>query len=579
MRIIGFMSDLVPTFIIEPTLSSDETIVSLRATARMVNQSLCKPISPESIFELLQHRGYGKFRIDNNQVSEIASALTEALEQIKDESDARGFSVDTESVAEAINASATVDITKDKLSAVLSISPAEGGKDLTLQEAELALNEAGVTFGLNVEKISALITQSRQNNNLEKCHAEVAFAQKPVRGKDAQFIPLVDTANERVLKPRLRADGTVDMLDLGDLPTVSEGTQLMKKEPPTEGTKGINVCWELIPAAPGKDIKFKPGPGTKISEEDELILVATISGQPNLLMNGMKVDDVVQVKSVDLHTGHMKLDANLHVKGDIGEGMKVRCKGDITVAGVIESADVEAKGNIIIGKGILGRTADYSNEDHTITVSVKSGGDISAMFASYANLEAAGDILISEQLLHCNAECEGNIKVGNQKTVGSQIVGGITRSSTGIEADVLGASAGVFTQFDLSGPFNVKHYEVACNHSIIDGKTSLLQNMRDAYSKFVSIKLTEARQVHINKIKNTIKYLENEIKELEERDELLQKECEKLCHGLIVRAKRKIQPNVKVKIGHELYKTSNSREAGALLYEDGEVIYKPGLDH
>jgi len=335
----------------------------------------------------------------------------------------------------------------------------------------------------------------------------------------------------------------------------------------------------IIAAVPGKDIKYKPGSGSKISDEDELILLSTISGQPNLLDCGMKVDDVVQVKAVDLHTGHMRLDANLIIKGDIAEGMKVRSEGDITVGGVIESADVKAKGNIIIGKGILGRTADYGNKDHSMTVSVRAGGDISAMFASYAKLEASGDIKISEQLLHCDTNCEGEVIVGNEKTVGSQIVGGITRSSKSIEADILGASAGVFTSFDLSGPFNVKHYEVACNHSIIDGKSALLKNMRDAYSKFVSISASIAREAHIDKIKNTILYLEKEIRELENRDELLQKECEKFCHGLTVRAKRKIQHNVSVKIGHDRFKSTKSREAGVIFYEEGDVIYRPGLDH
>ncbi|MCP4413668.1 MAG: DUF342 domain-containing protein [Gammaproteobacteria bacterium] len=573
------MSDLVASFIVEPVLSTDETKVSLRATARMINKSVHKPVIPESIIELLKNRGYGKFKTDANQIDEITSAFSEALDQVTNEDDIKGLSFETDTIAEAIDAIGEVDIPKDKLTARLTITSAQGGRPLTLDATEALLKDAGVTYGIDTDTISALISESRQKEGLEKCSGEVAFALLPVAGEDAKFVPLVETANERILRPRLRADGTVDMLDLGDLPTVREGTPIMQKEPPTKGTKGINVCWEFLAAAAGKDIKYKPGPGTRISDEDELILLSTISGQPNLLDCGMKVDDVVQVKSVDLHTGHMKLDANLIVKGDIAEGMKVRCEGDITVGGVVESADVRAKGNIIIGKGILGRTADYGHKDHSTTVSVRAGGDISAMFASYAKLEANGDIKVSEQLLHCDTKCEGAVVVGNEKTVGSQIVGGITRSSKSIDADILGASAGVFTSFDLSGPFNVKHYEVVCNRSIIDGKSTLLKNMRDAYSQFVSIQTSSARTSYIDKIKNTISHLEKEIKEFEERDIVLQAECEKFCHGLTIRAKHKIQPNVSVKIGHERFKTSKIREAGVILYEEGSVIYRPGLDH
>jgi len=573
------MPDLVPTFFLEPVLCDDETKVSLRATARMVHQANCTPITSDNIMALLKNRGYGKYNIDRKALPEIASTLMESLEQIESEEDARNFTVETGNIAEAVDAIAEVAIPKDKLKAILTIVPAQGGKSLTLEATESLLNDAGVTYGIDTDKVKELINESRRKEGLEKCTAEVAFALMPVCGEDAQFIPLVETANERVLKPRLKADGTVDMLDLGDLPTVRENTPLMKKEPPTEGEKGINVCWEFLAAEAGKDIDYKPGPGTKISEKDELILLSTISGQPNLQDCGMKVDDVVKVKCVDLHTGHMVLDANLLVKGDIGEGMKVRCEGDITVGGVIESADVWAKGNIIVGKGILGRTADHSTKDHKLTVSVKADGNICAMFASYAKLYAAGKMMVSEQLLHCDTTCEGKIVVGNEKTVGSQIVGGITRSSTSIEADILGASAGVFTRFDLSGPFNLKHYEVSCNHSIISGISTLLQKMRDAYSKFVSTQITPARQTHIDKIKNTITFLEKQIKELQDRDVLLQQECDHFCHGLIVRAKHKIQPNVSVKIGHESYKTTSSREAGSLLYEEGAVIYKSGFNH
>ncbi len=569
------MSDLVPTFLIEPMLSDDETKVSLRATARFINKSVFVPMTLEYIHQILEQRGYGRFRVDEEQVNEITSALTEALEQVETEGDTKDLSLETDTIAEAIDAVAEVEISDDKLEAILAITPAEGGKHITKNDTDNLLKDAGVTYGVDDSKIQQLLSHAQQVTDQERCHETVALALMPVKGIDAQFVPLVDTANERILKPRLRPDGSVDMLDLGDLPTVKEGTPLMQKEPPTEGEKGINVCWEFLAPEPGSDLDYKPGSGTEISKEDPLILLSTISGQPNLLERGMKVDDAVQVKAVDLRTGHMRLDANLLVKGDIGEGMKVRCEGDITVGGVIESADVKAKGNIIIGKGILGRTTDHSAKIKSFTVSVKAGGTLSAMFASYAKLDADDDIMIAEQLLHCDTTSRGNIRVGNEKTVGSQIVGGITCSSVGIETDILGASAGVLTEFDLSGPFDLKHYEVTCNHSIIDGKSTLLNNMRDACSKFMSIPTSAARNEHVEKIKNTITYLENEIQSLEEREQLLKDESEKLCHGLTVRAKRKIQPNVVIKIGHGKLKTTRDRESGELLYEEGEIHYKP----
>jgi len=569
------MSELVPTFIIEPILNDDESKISLRATARLVDKSNCLSISSDSIKQLLSQRGFGRYRVIQEQVDEIVEALTEAIGQINDESDTEGNSIETDAIAEAKDATAEVEINDTKLEAVLSIASAEGGKDIVLSDAQGLLEKAGVTYGVDNSKIDELLEIARKAPAGETSSAVVAFALMPVTGDDAHFVPLVDTANERILKPRLFADGTVDMLDLGDMPTVQAEAELLKKEAFTKGDKGIDVCWGVIAPEPGKDFDFKPGKGTEVSGEDEMLLIATISGQPNLLPRGMKVDDVIKVNSVDLSTGHIKTDANLIVKGDICEGMKVRCEGDITVGGVIESADVIAKGNILVGKGVLGRTAGHSISADKLSVSIEAGDTIYAMFASYARLNADNDIMIAEQLLHCDTTSKSKIIVGNEKTVGSQIVGGTTRSSKSIETDILGASAGVITNLDLSGPFKIKAYELSCNRSIIDGKSAMLNNMRNAYSKFMLLPITEARTVHTDKIKNTIIFLVNEIKELEIQGDLLNEESEATCNDLVVTAKRKIHPNVILKIGRSSFKSTRAREAGILYYSEREVHYTP----
>jgi uncharacterized protein (DUF342 family) len=569
------MSELVPTFIIETILSDDELKISLRATARIVSKSNCKDITSEAIHQLLEQRGFARYRINQDQVDEIVNALSEAVEKIVDENDTKEFVVESDAVAQAINATAEIQINDTKLEAKLSINSSEGGQDLTLKEAEALLEEIDVTYGIDSSKIEELLEVARKAPPGETVSAQVAFALMPVAGEDADFLPLVDTANERILKPRLREDGSVDMLDLGDMPTVKIGAKLLRKVPLTEGIKGINVNRVSLPSQPGKDFDFKPGKGTEVSEKDEMLLIATISGQPNLLPRGMKVDDAIEVKAVDLSTGNIKTDANLIVKGDISEGMEVQCEGDITVGGVIESADVIAKGNIIVGKGILGRTAEHANSAAQLSVSIKAGGTIYAMFASYARLSADGDILIAEQLLHCDTTTKSKIIVGNDKTVGSQIVGGMTRSSESIQTDILGASAGVLTNLDLSGPFKVKGYELSCNRSIIDGKSVMLSNMRNVYSQLLTLPLTDARKAHLDKIKNTINFLENEIQELNDRGELLNEESEEICSHLRVIAKRKIQPNVVLKIAQSKFKSTRAREAGELYYAEREIHYTP----
>ena len=105
-----------------------------------------------------------------------------------------------------------------------------------------------------------------------------------------------------MLKPRLRDDGTVDMRDLGDVPTVKAGEKLMRKHPPTDGEKGIDVTWGLLAPKKGIDKPLKASRGSQVSDDDPELLVAAISGQPNLSENAMSmtVDDAVKVKAVDI---------------------------------------------------------------------------------------------------------------------------------------------------------------------------------------------------------------------------------------------------------------------------------------
>ncbi|MCZ8498672.1 FapA family protein [Vibrio lentus] len=57
-----------------------------------------------------------------------------------------------------------------------------------------------------------------------------------------------------------------------------------------------------------------------------------------------------------MSTGHVKFKGNVFVSGNIEPGMIVKATGCIiTVGGFIESAEVQAQGDIKVAKGITGR--------------------------------------------------------------------------------------------------------------------------------------------------------------------------------------------------------------------------------
>ncbi|NNJ71627.1 MAG: DUF342 domain-containing protein [Enterobacterales bacterium] len=566
---------LKPTFMLMIKKTSDGREAYIHATAKMVNAHLVERIDEKYIKSLLKQEGLDNFLMLEENITELVNALNDAIRQIKSEADTIGLVFDTNSVAIAEDAKAYVTIPSSNLKAKLTIIPAKGGRHFDLDSALKLLKENKVSYGIDERKITDLIKESKTTKS-DHVSADVAMALMPVKGKDADFKALVPTVNDRILKPKLRPDGTVDMHELGDLPTVKEGDRLMRKIPPTEGVKGINIYWDFLSPPNGKDKAFHKGDGTEISLDDPNLLIAKIHGQPNLIPNGMRVDPVVHVKAVDLRTGNMNLDANLIVAGDIAEGMKVRCDGDITVGGVIESADVKATGNIIVYKGIVGHPG-YEENDEEPSVCVEAGGTLSAKYASYAHLEAKEDILISEQLLHSHTRAHGRVVVGNEHTHGSAITGGYTSASEGIVVDILGTAAGIPTYLDLSGKLALKHAERACNHSIITVKTDMINTMQIALDKFRSIPSSKERQEHIVKIENTINHLKYEVDEAKVRDEQIEVEQDWLSRSIEVRVKIKIFPNIFIKIGGAQTKIKREQAPGKLRLLGSEIEYRPGI--
>ena len=222
------MTDKVATFIVKVLTTEDAKEVYLHAAARMVAPSVAPPLDHNFIYNLIESNGYGKYQKDQQAIDELVAALQETVAQITSEEDAESVEFDTQSIAYAENAEISVSLTSDKMSANATIVPARGGKDVSLDEVKAVLEENGITYGISDDAIHTLIKESLTTES-DHVEAEVAFGKAPINGDDAQFIPLVPTAMERILKPQLREDGTVDMHDLGDMPTVTVGTHLMRK--------------------------------------------------------------------------------------------------------------------------------------------------------------------------------------------------------------------------------------------------------------------------------------------------------------------------------------------------------------
>ncbi|MDX2368462.1 MAG: FapA family protein [Colwellia sp.] len=444
-------------------------------------------ITEATIIELISQSEYSKLRSNTANIKNAIAELNDVLKHLLDKQTGREIKYQ---VLERIDATISIVIDGDEMGATAVIKAAQGGKHLTAKAILTTAQEAGVKKGFSKEelvKLAKLAARAKPNNHVT---LQIAAGKLAINGKDAEIKPLVESAQSRILRPKRKEDGSVDMRDLGDIICVKVGDPLAKKIPFTTGEKGYTVTATLLPAEPGNDVSLVSGEGTAISPTNQNILVSEKVGLPKKIPNGMEVDEIYKIKNVTISTGNINFTGSVIIDGDVNEGMKVIASGDITVGGFVESATIEAGGDITISGGIIGRKHDIEKTkvtDVKMSVSVNAKGNIYAKYCQYAEIACSKDVRIEKHLLHSLLNIQGGLKVGAEKKSNGKLIGGYIKAGTFVTAGVIGATAGSNT---------VIHFE----HKII----KLKEQMQDIESR---LKLDSTKTNELQSAKNKLKQL------------------------------------------------------------------------
>ncbi|WWE61710.1 FapA family protein [Parasalinivibrio latis] len=344
-------------------------------------------------------------------------------------------------IAEQRDAKAVAKMSADKMRAELRVSAPYGGKSISWEDALDALKLAGITAGIQRKALEALLSKAKFLKAGEEATANVAFGKPASNGKDGRLRYLKEDAASRVLQPKERSDGTVDMKDLGDAITVKSGEPLAIMSEETTGVDGYKVNGERLPSVPGKPLKVKFYDGSVLSENDQRIIVSTREGMPIRHPDGVEVDDALVLKAVTPTTGHIKFSGSVVVRGDVSPGMKILASGSVTIGGTVESASIRAGSDIVVQHGVIGR-----HRENTPTCQLVSGGSIVANFAQFSSLKAQDNIHL--KLHACNAyiEAGGNVVISEKLRKQSGIYGGMVKAGLGVVTSFLGAPAGTPTE-------------------------------------------------------------------------------------------------------------------------------------
>jgi uncharacterized protein len=522
-----------------------------------VHESFSIQIRSEGVFLTVTPTPIGEPPVE---ISQVLNALTEqnieGFNQAAVAEAVRACDSSLVKIAESPNprpdADISVIVSRDRMEAFLQIDLLEGAKIPDLDTVLARIEGAGVTTGLLMDSINLAVKQPR---------LRVACAKgiQPEPGIEASITSHIDLTNQG--KPAETVDGGVDFKNLGLYISVEKGQLLAEKIPATPGVPGVDVCGNIIPARPGKDIVLHPG--ANIQVVDDVKLVAAVAG--NLVMAGgkMSISPVLQIKGdVDLSTGNINFAGDVIIQGSVQEGFSVKAGGNVDVAGMVSGGLIEGV-NITVRMGIIGLTKSV----------LSASGSVTAKFIENAKVSADQDILVNDVVLQSQLSAGKKIRVEGRR---GQIVGGVT--SAGDEIILKSAGSTSATPTDLQAGVNPKlreeYFNLRKELKNAEGSLDQLQkglftlrsmdqNLLSPEKKELLLKITRAHFTTLGQVETMRKRL----CELETAYEEL-----KTGH---IKVADYVYPGVKITIGALVKPIQQETRFVTYYAEAGEIKFRP----
>ncbi len=525
-----------------------------RVVAKLANEEFVKKeYSREGLTKALQGLDASKLCILEDEVNRFVNCATEG----------KGEAVKGIVIAELRNASLEVTLSDNDMVANMTVTGAYGGRGLKGPEIIQALAEAGVVKGIDKQALKKVFVMSNKLAGGETFTQAVAQGKPALDGKDAKFLPLVEDVNKRVLAPKDsdRKQDKIDMRDLGETITVSENDPVMRRQPATKGEAGYTVQGKIIPPKPGTDAQLVEGKGTHISSSNPNLLLASMPGMPVFRNKTIDVESAICLNNVSVATGHVKFKGNVVITGDVEPGMIVRATGSITVGGFIESADVQAQGNIEVGKGIIGHTSTEGDER---SCTVKSGSTITANYAQYAELQAGEDIVIAVHCMGNTIRCGRDLTVLDAQEKQGTLSGGVAKVggkvvclNLGVEGD----TPTIIEAFACFGRFKERIASYKDQYKLAQEDTMSAIRRELEFKKRPKAERTEEEQQDIDQKKDAAN---ERLEKVKSAVEALNREFEVALESNTIDVKGKVFTHVTVQYGDE--KVTIKRVRGPSLF-------------
>ncbi|MCC5909824.1 MAG: FapA family protein [Clostridiaceae bacterium] len=511
-----------------------------------INQLNKKDNNENLTIEILEY-------LDKKSVQEVN---TEEIKRIVREKDGNPTKIAPQQEEVTIDGEALVEVSKDKLQAYITITEADGGKVITLNDAMEKLYQYNIKHGVDYDKLKNII-----GNNILNEKVLIAEGKKAIDGKDGSLIYHFDMTKKH--QPQILEDGSVDFKQLDLITNVHKGDILIEIQSPIEGTEGVNVLGEKIPPQKGKAPKILIGKNI-IESKDGLKLYANLDGQVFYRDGKIEVNQVYEIPGdVDNSTGNIKFNGKVVVRGSVKSGFVVDAQGDIEVNGVVEGATLIARDNIILNRGVQGNNQAYLQCD----------GDLIAKYIENTRIKVSGNIQ-ADCIMHSIVVSKGNVIVSGRRGL---VVGGQVKVAEEIVAKIIGSNMGTSTIIEVGiDPDEKQRYDsIKKEITKIEENLSNLKKTIELLNKAnKSSKLQENKEEILVKSLKTYEYLKDKYENLLNELNTLEIKMQNLSKGKI-HVSNKLYPGVKVAIQNAVRHIHEEIPICTLYKKEGEIVIGP----
>lgn len=503
----------------------------------------------EQLAGAIREAGFGELALDPKAIETCAREIS------------RDAPFDTV-VGRRSDASYQIEIAADRMTAYLTIQPPMGGKAATLESAKAALGIDKIVYGIKDAAVQAATGPQLGQR------VEVATGVPASPGRDAWLEPLIEVNAQR--HPKVGDDGHVNFRDLGGFPSVSPGTQVMRRHPPEKGIAGRNVMGEAVNTGDGKDIRFAVRlQGVEIDPANPDVLRAIVGGQAILQRDGISIEPVMKFGEVDLSTGNVDVQGSVEIRGDVRSGMRIKASGDITIQGTVESAELIAGGDIIARGGIIGHDAQGSPDSKKEnTAKIHAKGNVKARHIENAIILAEQSVYVDDTLVACDVLAIDQVIVGTDKGHSKgHIMGGFVRATTRVKADEVGAPGASQTRiFVGANPLLQQALEHAKEH--------LASKLKEhgELTKVAKILVSRPdKKEMFEKARATLKKISEEIGEIMDEERHLGSELKMADHAEVI-VVRKLHSGCLIAIGKKSKFIGEDHGPTTFKLSGGEVV-------